>query len=184
MSGGYNPNEMHYNDTALGLSNSSDRYMEEQSVEASTVHLASYSENETRDTSQMISPSKDDVVAEVEEESYNNLNSVNTETFDNEVENEDQDMEEEDIEKDHSVDEQNEEYLAEVGDMNCYCVPFYVSGFRDFLTRTKAWTFLNKEQIFSAITGTPYHPIFIEFTTIFMYLFIIIIIIISLPIPP
>jgi len=154
MSGGYNPNEMHYNDAAVGLSNSSDRYMEEQSVEASTVHLASYSENETRDNSQMVSPSKDDVVAEVEEESYNNLESVHTETFENEVENEDQDMEEEEeeLEKDHSVDDQNEEYLAEVGDMNCYCVPFYVSGFRDFLSRTKAWTFLNKEQIFSAIT--------------------------------
>ena len=39
-----------------------------------------------------------------------------------------------------------EEYLAEVGEMNCYCVPSRVYGVKDFLFRTLAWLLLNKEQ--------------------------------------
>jgi SulP family sulfate permease len=45
-----------------------------------------------------------------------------------------------------------EEYMAEVGEMNCYCVPSRVYGFKDFLYRTMAWFLLNKEQILTAIT--------------------------------
>jgi len=47
---------------------------------------------------------------------------------------------------------QGEEYLAEVGEMNCYCVPFRVSGCQDFSQRTLAWFTLNKEQLFSGLT--------------------------------
>ena len=46
-----------------------------------------------------------------------------------------------------------EEYLAEVGEMNCYCVPTRVYGFKDFMYRTLGWTLLNKEQILGAFTG-------------------------------
>jgi hypothetical protein len=46
-----------------------------------------------------------------------------------------------------------EEYLAEVGEMNCYCVPTRVYGFKDFLFRTLGWSLLNKEQILGAFTG-------------------------------
>ena len=46
-----------------------------------------------------------------------------------------------------------EEYLAEVGEMNCYCVPTRVYGFKDFMFRTLGWTLLNKEQILGAFTG-------------------------------
>lgn len=45
-----------------------------------------------------------------------------------------------------------DEYLAEVGELNCYCVPSRVYGFKDFGFRTLAWLLLNKEQLFSAIT--------------------------------
>lgn len=45
-----------------------------------------------------------------------------------------------------------EEYLAEVGEMNCYCVPTRVYGVKDFLFRTLGWTLLNKEQILGAWT--------------------------------
>jgi len=45
-----------------------------------------------------------------------------------------------------------EEYLAEVGEMNCYCVPTRVYGFKDFMFRTLGWTLLNKEQILGAFT--------------------------------
>ena len=45
-----------------------------------------------------------------------------------------------------------EEYLAEVGELNCYCLPSRVYGFKDFGFRTLAWLLLDKEQIFSAIT--------------------------------
>eukprot|EP00979_Chaetoceros_neogracilis_P017049 scaffold10175_cov268-Chaetoceros_neogracile.AAC.5 len=45
-----------------------------------------------------------------------------------------------------------EEYLAEVGEMNCYCVPTRVYGFKDFLFRTLGWSLLNKEQILGAFT--------------------------------
>lgn len=52
-----------------------------------------------------------------------------------------------------------EEYLAEVGEVNCYCVPSRVYGFKDFMFRTVAWTLLNKEQIIGgliiAITQIP-----------------------------
>ena len=47
----------------------------------------------------------------------------------------------------------DEEYLAEVGEMNCYCVPTRVYGFKDFFLRTVGWTLLNKEQILGAWTG-------------------------------
>ena len=46
-----------------------------------------------------------------------------------------------------------EEYLAEVGEMNCYCVPTRVYGFKDFMFRSLGWTLLNKEQILGALTG-------------------------------
>ena len=46
-----------------------------------------------------------------------------------------------------------EEYLAEVGEMNCYCVPTRVYGAKDFMFRTLGWTLLNKEQILGAFTG-------------------------------
>lgn len=46
-----------------------------------------------------------------------------------------------------------EEYLAEVGEMNCYCVPTRVSGMKDFMFRTLGWTLLNKEQILAAFTA-------------------------------
>jgi hypothetical protein len=46
-----------------------------------------------------------------------------------------------------------EEYMAEVGEMNCYCVPSRVYGFKDFLFRTLAWIMLNKEQIIGGFTG-------------------------------
>ena len=46
-----------------------------------------------------------------------------------------------------------DEYLAEVGEMNCYCVPTRVYGFKDFVFRTLGWTILNKEQILGAFTG-------------------------------
>ncbi len=46
-----------------------------------------------------------------------------------------------------------EEYLAEVGELNCYCVPTRVYGFKDFVLRTVGWTMLNKEQILGAWTG-------------------------------
>ena len=46
-----------------------------------------------------------------------------------------------------------EEYLAEVGEMNCYFVPTRVYGFKDFIFRTLGWTLLNKEQILGAWTG-------------------------------
>jgi len=45
-----------------------------------------------------------------------------------------------------------EEYLAEVGEMNCYCVPSRVYGVKDFLFRTLAWLLLNKEQILGGFT--------------------------------
>jgi len=45
-----------------------------------------------------------------------------------------------------------EEYMAEVGEMNCYCVPSRVYGFKDFLFRTLAWIMLNKEQILGGFT--------------------------------
>lgn len=45
-----------------------------------------------------------------------------------------------------------EEYLAEVGEMNCYFVPTRVYGFKDFIFRTLGWTLLNKEQILGAWT--------------------------------
>jgi SulP family sulfate permease len=45
-----------------------------------------------------------------------------------------------------------EEYLAEVGEMNCYCVPTRVYGFKDFMFRSLGWTLLNKEQILGAFT--------------------------------
>jgi len=47
----------------------------------------------------------------------------------------------------------DEEYLAEVGELNCYCVPTRVYGFKDFLLRTLGWTLLNKEQLLGAWTG-------------------------------
>jgi hypothetical protein len=56
------------------------------------------------------------------------------------------------IEKENNMYDE-EEYLAEVGEMNCYCVPTRVSGFKDFMLRTLGWTLLNKEQIFAAFTG-------------------------------
>jgi hypothetical protein len=46
-----------------------------------------------------------------------------------------------------------EEYLAEVGELNCYCVPSRVYGFKDFIFRTLAWFLLNKEQILGGFTG-------------------------------
>lgn len=46
-----------------------------------------------------------------------------------------------------------EEYLAEVGEMNCYCVPTRVYGFKDFIYRTLGWVLLNKEQILGGFTG-------------------------------
>ncbi len=46
-----------------------------------------------------------------------------------------------------------EEYLAEVGELNCYCVPSRVYGFKDFFFRTLAWFLLNKEQIIGGFTG-------------------------------
>ncbi len=46
-----------------------------------------------------------------------------------------------------------EEYLAEVGELNCYCVPSKVYGFKDFFFRTLAWFLLNKEQILGGFTG-------------------------------
>ena len=46
-----------------------------------------------------------------------------------------------------------EEYMAEVGEMNCYCVPSRVYGLKDFLFRTMAWIILNKEQIIGGYTG-------------------------------
>lgn len=46
----------------------------------------------------------------------------------------------------------DEEYLAEVGELNCYCVPTRVYGFKDFLLRTLGWTLLNKEQLLGAWT--------------------------------
>lgn len=55
------------------------------------------------------------------------------------------------IEKNPRMDE-DEEYLAEVGELNCYCVPTRVYGFTDFLYRTLGWTILNKEQILGAFT--------------------------------
>lgn len=45
-----------------------------------------------------------------------------------------------------------EEYLAEVGEMNCYCVPTRVYGIKDFGLRTLGWTLLNKEQILGGLT--------------------------------
>lgn len=45
-----------------------------------------------------------------------------------------------------------EEYLAEVGELNCYCVPSRVYGFKDFFFRTLAWFLLNKEQIIGGFT--------------------------------
>lgn len=45
-----------------------------------------------------------------------------------------------------------EEYLAEVGELNCYCVPSRVYGFKDFFFRTLAWFLLNKEQILGGFT--------------------------------
>lgn len=47
-----------------------------------------------------------------------------------------------------------EEYLAEVGELNCYCVPSRVYGAKDFFFRTLAWLLLNKEQILGGFTGT------------------------------
>jgi hypothetical protein len=55
------------------------------------------------------------------------------------------------VQKDDMYNE--EEYLAEVGEMNCYCVPTRVSGMKDFMFRTLGWTILNKEQILAAFTG-------------------------------
>ena len=46
-----------------------------------------------------------------------------------------------------------EEYLAEVGELNCYCVPSRVYGFKDLFFRTLAWLLLNKEQILGGFTG-------------------------------
>lgn len=46
-----------------------------------------------------------------------------------------------------------EDYLAEVGELNCYCVPSRVYGFKDFFFRTLAWFLLNKEQILGGFTG-------------------------------
>lgn len=46
-----------------------------------------------------------------------------------------------------------EEYLAEVGELNCYCVPTRVYGIKDFMFRTLAWLLLNKEQILGGLTG-------------------------------
>uniref|UniRef100_A0A7S3VC82 STAS domain-containing protein n=1 Tax=Chaetoceros debilis TaxID=122233 RepID=A0A7S3VC82_9STRA len=45
-----------------------------------------------------------------------------------------------------------EEYLAEVGEMNCYFVPTRVYGFKDFIYRTLGWVLLNKEQILGGFT--------------------------------
>ena len=47
-----------------------------------------------------------------------------------------------------------EEYLAEVGELNCYCMPSRVYGVKDFFFRTLAWLLLNKEQILAGFTGT------------------------------
>jgi hypothetical protein len=55
------------------------------------------------------------------------------------------------VQKDDMYNE--EEYLAEVGEMNCYCVPTRVSGMKDFMFSTLGWTILNKEQILAAFTG-------------------------------
>jgi len=60
---------------------------------------------------------------------------------------------EEDVETEKEMYDE-EEYLAEVGELNCYCVPSRVYGCKDFLYRTLAWTLLNKEQIMSAITAS------------------------------
>ena len=46
-----------------------------------------------------------------------------------------------------------EDYMADVGEMNCYCVPTRVYGAKDFMFRTLGWTLLNKEQILGAFTG-------------------------------
>lgn len=46
-----------------------------------------------------------------------------------------------------------EEYLAEVGELNCYCVPSRVYGLKDFFFRTLAWFLLNKEQLLGGFTG-------------------------------
>mmetsp|Transcript_6134 Transcript_6134/g.7139 ORF Transcript_6134/g.7139 Transcript_6134/m.7139 type:complete len:679 (-) Transcript_6134:251-2287(-) len=62
-----------------------------------------------------------------------------------------QNEEDDDMNKDPDMYD-TEEYLAEVGELNCYCVPSRVYGFKDFAFRTLAWLLLNKEQIFSAIT--------------------------------
>ena len=45
-----------------------------------------------------------------------------------------------------------DEYLAEVGDINCYCLPTRVYGVKDFFYRTYGWIVLNKEQILGAFT--------------------------------
>jgi SulP family sulfate permease len=45
-----------------------------------------------------------------------------------------------------------DEYLAEVGELNCFCVPTRVHGFKDFFFRTLAWLLLNKEQILGGLT--------------------------------
>ena len=59
----------------------------------------------------------------------------------------------EDMKPDKGVMYNEEEYLAEVGEMNCYCVPTRVYGFKDFLYRTLGWALLNKEQILGGFTG-------------------------------
>ena len=46
-----------------------------------------------------------------------------------------------------------EEYLAEVGELNCYCMPSRVYGLKDFFFRTLAWFLLNKEQLLGGFTG-------------------------------
>lgn len=62
-----------------------------------------------------------------------------------------QDGEDDELNKDKEMYDE-EQYLAEVGELNCYCVPSRVYGFKDFGFRTLAWLLLNKEQILSAIT--------------------------------
>lgn len=55
-------------------------------------------------------------------------------------------------EKNPRIYDDSEDYLAEVGELNCYCVPTRVYGMADFMYRTLGWTVLNKEQILGAFT--------------------------------
>lgn len=58
-----------------------------------------------------------------------------------------------DMELDLTLDEgQNQKHSSEIGDFNCYCVPFRVSGWNDFFQRSISWFILNREQLFSAFT--------------------------------